>query len=59
VLHRGYSVTRLADTGAVLRSVDHVRKSDWIETLLSDGSVRSQVGVGPAVPATSDLGIRE
>ena len=43
VLHRGYTVTRQVDTGAVLRSADQVRDGDWIETLLADGRIRSQV----------------
>ncbi len=43
VLSRGYSVTRLAGTQRVLRSSKEVQAGDQIETMLSDGSVKSQV----------------
>lgn len=43
VLARGYSVTRLAETGAVLRRADEVSAGTLVETILSEGRLLSRV----------------
>ena len=43
VLGRGYSLTRRADNGSVIRSVSAVRAGDRIVTRLVDGEIASQV----------------
>jgi exodeoxyribonuclease VII large subunit len=43
VLARGYSVTRRADTGEVLRRAADVQPGERLETLLADGRVFSRV----------------
>jgi exodeoxyribonuclease VII large subunit len=43
VLERGYSVTRLKKTGAVLRSSAQLKEGDHLITRFSDGEVESQV----------------
>jgi exodeoxyribonuclease VII large subunit len=43
VLERGYSVTRLLPSGAVVRSAEQTRPGDLLETLLQTGRVTSRV----------------
>jgi exodeoxyribonuclease VII large subunit len=43
VLERGYSVTRLIQSGTVLRSSDQARPGDLLETLLQSGKITSRV----------------
>lgn len=57
VLERGFSITTLAD-GSVLRSVGDAAPGTILDTLLTDGTVRSTAGgsgrlptVGPSAPA--------
>jgi exodeoxyribonuclease VII large subunit len=45
VLERGYSVTRLVPSGAVVRSSEQVHSGDMLETLLQSGNVTSRVEV--------------
>ena len=43
VLERGYSVTRLVQSGTVLRSSDQARPGELVETLLQSGKITSRV----------------
>jgi exodeoxyribonuclease VII large subunit len=43
VLERGYSVTRLIQSGTVLRSSDQARPGDLLESLLQSGKITSRV----------------
>jgi exodeoxyribonuclease VII large subunit len=47
VLERGYSVTRLVPSGAVVRSSEQVRAGDLLETLLQSGKITSRVEDAP------------
>lgn len=50
VLDRGYSVTRLASSGAVLQSADQVRGGDVLETILKSGRLNSRVEFATDLP---------
>jgi exonuclease VII large subunit len=43
VLARGYSITMNADTGEVLRSVDHAASGQLLKTRLMGGELKSRV----------------
>src|SRR5262245_13705657 len=43
VLERGYSVTRLVQSGTVLRTSDQARPGELVETLLQSGKITSRV----------------
>jgi exodeoxyribonuclease VII large subunit len=47
VLERGYSVTRLVESGVVIRSSEQVHAGDLLETLLQSGKVTSRVEAAP------------
>jgi exodeoxyribonuclease VII large subunit len=52
VLGRGYSLTRRADNGTVIRSSDQVRPGDCLLTLLQHGRIISRVEEAEASPAS-------